>query len=209
MDCSQISDEYSPFYGGLRILVYGLEGVFSELFLCLLCSLLVLASWFLLIHLFMLNIVSWNCRGAGARSFPSLVRDSKMNYNIHVLIILEPRISGERADKVISKLGFNNNFRVEAEGYSVGILILWDESTAKLDIISTSNQYIHTSIKYIEDTEGFFLTCIYGSPTPTLRQNLWTSLDFINGLVNNAKWLCMGDFNSYKGVDDKHEGCQS
>lgn len=75
---------------------------------------------------------------SGARSFPSLICELKAKYCIHVFIIVEPRVSGGRAEKIISRISFSKNYRVEAEGYSGGIWILWEETQVKIDIISSS-----------------------------------------------------------------------
>ena len=48
-----------------------------------------------------LNIFVWNYRGAGKRSFVSMMKDLRRKYEFSILILLETRISGERADKVI------------------------------------------------------------------------------------------------------------
>lgn len=48
-----------------------------------------------------MNMLVWNCRGAGDRHFPGLIRDCVQIYRLSFLAILEPRISGIRADKVI------------------------------------------------------------------------------------------------------------
>lgn len=144
-----------------------------------------------------------------ARFFPSLVHDLKMKYNIHVFIILEPRISGDRAKRVIYKLGFDNNYKVEVEGYSRGIWILWDANRVIIDIINTTLQCIHTSVVFNNGKERFFLTCVYFSPTPSIRQSLWTFLETIKDAMNNLKSLCMGDFNTYRGVEDKQGVCHS
>lgn len=153
--------------------------------------------------IFMTNIVAWNCRGARAQSFPSLVRDLKVRFNIHILFIVEPRVSGERAKRVISRLGFSKDYRVEAEEFSRGIWILWDANLFNIDILSTSSQCIHTFISFSDGTERFFLTCVYGSPVPSMRQNLWKFLEVIKDSIQNMKWLCMGDFNAYNRIDDK------
>lgn len=42
----------------------------------------------------------------------------------HGIVLLEPRISGVKADRVISKIGFEFSHRIEAEGFSRGIWIL-------------------------------------------------------------------------------------
>lgn len=97
---------------------------------------------------FMINIISWNCRGAGARYFPRLVRDLKLNYNVNILIIVKPRVSGQRADKIISKLGFCNYYRIEATGFSGRIWLLSEGERVSINIISSSHQFLHTSISY-------------------------------------------------------------
>lgn len=138
----------------------------------------------------MTNILSWNCRGASARYFPRSMRELKNNHQIQILIIIEPRISGSKADKVISNLGFGESFRVEC----------W--------IISASSQLIHSNVSFRNGDENFFLTCVHGSPTPSIRQGLWSQLEDIHSEASNAKWVCIGDFNSYKATEDKQGGAR-
>ncbi|KAI9126920.1 hypothetical protein K1719_002516 [Acacia pycnantha] len=52
---------------------------------------------------------------------PSL---AAMRYKLDVVVILEPRISGALANKVIKNWGFKHSIRKEAEGFSGGIWIL-------------------------------------------------------------------------------------
>lgn len=70
------------------------------------------------------NILVWNCRGAAKRSFHTLISDLKRKYGFSILILLETKISGEQADKVIRKLPFDGVFRVEANGFAGGIWAL-------------------------------------------------------------------------------------
>lgn len=141
--------------------------------------------------------------GAGAHSFPRLVHDLKTTHKVHVLIIIEPQISGQKADKVISKMGFNNSYRSEAEGFSGGIWLLWEYFQVNIDIINTSSQLIHCKVSLQEGKDNFFLTCVYGSPNPLVRQGLWSQLENIYNVIRSSKWTCMGDFNFYTVVDDK------
>lgn len=62
-------------------------------------------------------------------------------HHVSVLIILEPRISGEQANKVCRKLGFSDYFRVEAEGFSGGIWLLWNSN--QIEVEAYSSQLIH------------------------------------------------------------------
>ena len=66
----------------------------------------------------MLSIISWNCQGASDVRFPSVFKSLVSNYRSDVFVLLEPRISGAKADKVIKKLLFRHSHRVEADGFA-------------------------------------------------------------------------------------------
>lgn len=120
-----------------------------------------------------------------------------------MLIIIEPRISGVKADKITSKLGYDYSYRVEAKGFSGGIWLLWDRNHVNVVIITSSSQLLHTKLILHYENKEFFLTCVYGSPTPSIKQGLWSQLENINKALGDSEWVCMGDFNSYKTADDK------
>ncbi|KAK7275317.1 hypothetical protein RIF29_16430 [Crotalaria pallida] len=63
--------------------------------------------------------------GAGAKTFPNLVNDFIRMYDVSLLGILEPRISGSKADVVCKKIGLDGCVRVEARGFSGGIWVMW------------------------------------------------------------------------------------
>lgn len=69
----------------------------------------------------MMNMLVWDCRGAGNKRFPGLIRDYIKMYNLCFLAVLEPRISGTRADNVINKLGFDGIARSNAIGFAGGV----------------------------------------------------------------------------------------
>lgn len=120
-----------------------------------------------------INILSWNCRGAGARSFPRLIQDFRVNYGVQVLIINEPRVSGGRAGNIIARMGFDKSYRIEVQGFSGGIWILWDGSSVSVDIVNSSSQFIYANLIYRKGGESFYITCVYGTPIPSIRQGLW------------------------------------
>ncbi|XP_061337717.1 uncharacterized protein LOC133284665 [Gastrolobium bilobum] len=53
-------------------------------------------------------------------------------YKPSIVVILEPRCSGQKASDIIRKSGFKHAFVQEAEGYSGGIWILWNDETGHL-----------------------------------------------------------------------------
>lgn len=50
---------------------------------------------------------------------------------------------------------------------------------------------------------------IYGSPTSSIRKNLWTPLANLNNRVGDHPWCIAGDFNAYLAVEDKKGGAAS
>ena len=67
------------------------------------------------------------------------------NYQPSMIVLLEPRISGLKADAFIKKSGFNKSHRVEAEGFSSGIWILWKD-IFDVEIIRNHTQFIHLRV---------------------------------------------------------------
>lgn len=74
-------------------------------------------------------------RGAGARSFPTLIRDFCFRHRLDFLIVLEPRISGPVADTVIRRIGLEFHLRSEAIGFSGGIWLLWNDVGCDVELI--------------------------------------------------------------------------
>ncbi|KAL4383192.1 hypothetical protein GQ457_15G015120 [Hibiscus cannabinus] len=72
------------------------------------------------------------------RSFKLLINNKKPD----MVAIFEPQISGVATDNFIHRLGFECLYRVEAQGFSGGIWILWRESP-HFDVLVVSSQYVH------------------------------------------------------------------
>ena len=68
-----------------------------------------------------LNILIWNCRGAAKRSLPSLIKDLISKHGFSILVLLETRVSGEKADNVVKRLNFDGNFKADANSFAGGI----------------------------------------------------------------------------------------
>jgi len=168
-----------------------------------------------------LNILSWNVRGSfraeplgevaftartnvrGAASRRSLhnIKNLIRFHRLHILIILEPRISEDRADDVCRGIGFSNFFRVEASGFSVGILILWNADTVDLEILAYSDQMIHAIVS-LPGISNFLLKLVYGSPDSHDRKGLWHSLVAASTL-HSLPFLVLVDFNQVLSAEEK------
>ncbi|KAI9123983.1 hypothetical protein K1719_005283 [Acacia pycnantha] len=111
------------------------------------------------------------------------------------IFILEPRISGYLANKVIKSWGFEQSVKKEAEGFSGGIWILWNLDELVVDILQIKDQFIHCKLNLGGNTMLF--TAIYANPNKQRRYSIWDMLYDISLEVNEL-WLLAGDFNEIK-----------
>ena len=116
----------------------------------------------------------WNAQGAASpsfrRSFSTVVNNSKPV----MVVLMEPRISGSKADNFIKNSGFDKSRRVEAEGFSGGIWILW-KNLFDVEIIGNHSQFIHLKISKNNNLLTWMMA-IYASPNPSIRRHLWNEL---------------------------------
>ena len=140
------------------------------------------------------NILIWNCRGAVKRNFAGFIKDLRKNYGFSILVLLETRISGLKADRISSQLGYDGMFRVDPDGFAGGIWIFWDMNLWKLDILNYDSQVVHMKIGAIGSEAWYFSAC-YGRPQRVIRESLWNSLKNFHSLVDGS-WLVAGDFNA-------------
>lgn len=120
-----------------------------------------------------------------------------------MLAVLEPRISGDKAMRVVNSLGFTNHHIVDANGFSGGIWLLWNCSNIQLNIVACSSQSISAMIT--QGTSPWILTVAYAHPCPGIRKSLWNYLDGVSS-TNNLPWLVTGDFNEIIDESEKKGG---
>ncbi|KAI9109477.1 hypothetical protein K1719_019531 [Acacia pycnantha] len=142
-----------------------------------------------------MNIVVWNSRGATSKGFATVLKDMKFRYKLDVVVILEPRISGSTASRVIKNWGFKHSIRREAEGFSGGIWILWNLDDLIVDVMVMDDQFIHCNMTL--NGKKMCLTAIYASPNERKRCRIWDMLRDLSHEVADP-WLLAGDFNEIK-----------
>lgn len=154
-----------------------------------------------------LNIFSWNVRGAGSREFLRTIKNLVFEHQPDVIILTETRLSGDRAKMIISKIGYDKFYKVDAMGFAGGLWLLWNPLTISLNIIGSSFQEIHSHAK-VNNLPPFLFTALYASPIHERRKNLWNSLSsFATSL--SMPWLIMGDFNDISNPNEKFGGSRA
>ncbi|KAL4297374.1 hypothetical protein GQ457_12G006380 [Hibiscus cannabinus] len=121
-----------------------------------------------------------------------------------VVVLLEQRVSGRKADLFIARHDFPCSYRVEASGFSGGIWLLW-KSSVSIDVLAVSTQYIHALCRDTITMKQFLITCVYASPTKRKRDELWSQLRALQPSGDIA-WVLGGDFNSILSADERLGG---
>ncbi|XP_028805882.1 uncharacterized protein LOC114760757 [Neltuma alba] len=136
-----------------------------------------------------------------------------MDYKPDLVVLVEPRISGLKEDRVIKKIGMYRSHKVEANGFSGGIWVLWSSLT-KIKVLKNHQQFIHCCVNLINQRQSFLFTAIYASPKPQWRVNLWSDLSSI-APDSNEPWLLASDFNATLssgerkgGASERRRGCR-
>ncbi|GKF32929.1 hypothetical protein Tco_0106129 [Tanacetum coccineum] len=96
--------------------------------------------------------------------------------DLEILIVVEPRVSGQKASKILKRLGFTNWIRVEALGFSGGICLLWRNSEFDADYVYSNPQLLHCLVTKRKTRESVLVTGVFGETNPSGRMALWDSL---------------------------------
>ncbi|XP_021810130.1 uncharacterized protein LOC110753525 [Prunus avium] len=129
------------------------------------------------------------------------MQDLKYRHKLDMLVILEPRISSSKAQKVISQLGFPKAEISDAVGFSGGIWLLWDDAKFNLRVIHCMDQAVSVCVETSGGISWIF-TAVYGHPCPARRAYLWKNLSIIAASWN-LPWVVCGDFNDILFEDEK------
>ncbi|KAL8141078.1 hypothetical protein V2J09_007099 [Rumex salicifolius] len=150
-----------------------------------------------------MNCTIWNAQGAGGSGFRRACRYLLNKFKTDVLVLMETRVSGAQAQDVCTSLGFSDNFRVEAVGFSGGIWILWNSTITTVQIVKGYPHFIHSKI----DSNGdwFHLIVVYAPPTPTRRRQFWTDLEEVVATIHEPLFVG-GDFNCILSIEERLGG---
>lgn len=105
----------------------------------------------------------WNIYGVGnSESFCHLKFLVKC-FDVKILVIVEPKISGDSAARVCRNLDFDGAFRQEAVGRSGGIWVLRTTSHFNFTIIQHNSCFVHGKVCQV-DGFSWYLTAVYKNP---------------------------------------------
>lgn len=127
-----------------------------------------------------------------------------MSECIYFLAVLEPRISGVRAE-VVDRLSFDGAVRVEAITFLGGISCLWKKNMITVDVLSTLTYCVSMKINPTF-ANPWILSIVYRSSEERCADKLWDELREFFAANGCTPWCVMGDFNSVLHAHEKIGG---
>lgn len=140
------------------------------------------------------KILIWNCRGAGNDRFRRNFSEIFRNQQPEIVGLVETKVKIDSMGLFFNNFGLTNSIFVDPNGRSGGIWILWDPLKVSVTTIYSNSQAVHVTIQK-NGFANWFLSVVYASPNPRLREALWEDLQLFSANANNNPWVAVGDFN--------------
>jgi len=151
-----------------------------------------------------ITILSWNIRGAQNNNARRHLKKLVRKHNPTLMAIYETHVPYSRLSVFWSSNDYIPIHIIEANAHSEGIWLLKHLATNITTTVIDSNHHSLTfSITY--GSTSTICTCVYASPNPTQRPNLWFHLVNINHSID-APWMLIGDFNETLLPSDQRGG---
>ncbi|XP_019258688.1 PREDICTED: uncharacterized protein LOC109236903 [Nicotiana attenuata] len=117
--------------------------------------------------------------------------------------LLETKIKRSKAHRPSLNLCEGWSFTTNLAQHPKGkIWLLWKPLIFEVDILKTTDQLIHSTIKHRGTREKINVTMIYAYNDIALRRNLWKDIEEIYK-YNKGPWAVMGDFNNVLNTDER------
>ncbi|KAI9113036.1 hypothetical protein K1719_015968 [Acacia pycnantha] len=112
------------------------------------------------------------------------------------------KCGGDKAQCITEMMGFSNVKIVDADGFKGGIWCLWSDKFRQVDVLSSTNQFVHVRItNHLLQT--WEMTLVYGSPNIVKRRViLWRDLMQLSLFVH-VPWCLGGDINAILATDKR------
>lgn len=148
-----------------------------------------------------LNMMFWNCRGAGNNAFKRNMRELLNTHKPAILILMETKIPYSTMGNFFNNLGFTAATIVDPVERAGGIWLLWDTDQVNMRTSHATNQVIQATI-HKEDYEEWILSAVYASPNSSQRDELWDNLEETAKTMEKP-WLVAGNFNDFSNQNER------
>lgn len=156
-----------------------------------------------------MTVLTWNVRGWGSDGRRTELLDLLKEKHISICGIMESQIN--RKNHKLVRQSIPKRWKWEGDGGSNArfrIILFWNPSIWDLDIINTSDQFIHAHCTNRRNRQHFDLSVVYGHNVESRRKDLWAHLVSagLRASTSNDAWLVSGDFNSVRLTNEKVGG---
>jgi hypothetical protein len=90
-------------------------------------------------------------------------------------------------------LVFSDSVKVDAQGFSGGLWVVWKSSCPPISVISVSRFCVHLQING-NSLDSWIMTIVYATPHIYQRKDVWSEIEEFNRTINGP-WCIAGDFN--------------
>ena len=144
-------------------------------------------------------IGSWNVRGCNDPTKIREIRNFIIVRKLYLICILDSKVRALNEEKCQRKLMQQWRFYSHNVKNSTGRLwIGWDPSRCNVEILHSSNHWIHGNVHVIQQNSRFLLTFVYGVTDLYTRRELWDFLVSTAPSASTYPWCVLGDFNAIR-----------
>lgn len=123
-----------------------------------------------------------------------MMKDLIKEHALSFVCLLETHVAGDKAMRIVQRMGLGAHHLESARGHSGGIWCSWDPGKWTVTVLRSAPQCVHMRVKWLCQP-AWLLTVVYGSPQPGNCRTLWHDLREIGQHVQDP-WCLIGDFNA-------------
>ncbi|PKA62354.1 hypothetical protein AXF42_Ash009238 [Apostasia shenzhenica] len=147
----------------------------------------------------MINMLSWNCRGARKPATRRYLKALVFSHSLIVICLLETRVSS-----FSRRIGRHWDYTVvPSQGKSGGIILLWLSQFFSVTILTFHKQFLVVNISYL-NKEPWVLAAIYAHKDYLKRRQIWENISV--HLNDTIPAILTGGFNCILSQADKKGG---
>lgn len=147
----------------------------------------------------MINCLIWNIRGVANDTSRLRLKSLTREHNIQILIVIEPKVDGERLEELAFFLKFSNYLHDDPNNHH--IWLLWRDPI-QISLHSSTNQVLNTHINIPQLFCTIAASFVYAKCSRPLRKELWQDLLYFQE-SNHLPWMIGGDFNVVAAAHEK------
>ncbi|KAI7991148.1 hypothetical protein LOK49_LG12G02045 [Camellia lanceoleosa] len=92
------------------------------------------------------DLLIWNCRGAGNKKFKRSMRDLVQIHKPNLVVLMETKVEFKAMGLFFNGMGFTTSTHVDPIGRGGGIWMIWNPNIVNVRVVEASSQQITITI---------------------------------------------------------------